>query len=564
MRKRHNKSFTLSLVRVLIVFFFSTNVKCQNVELDSWKYISAVSFFANKVIRHGRDRYGIKRTPLFADGLHVESLNPPSWKGTPEKTWIISNFASQQALMRILDSLSILTGDQQYKRIAEEVTQYVLSRLRTPNGLLYWGGHIAWDLIEDLPVGDPTFTHELKTHQPYFQLMWRVNPVATQEILERFWAGHITDWSHLDYDRHAATQVPLPINWNHKFSENINVPFQNKINNLSFANVMPPFIHSGITLAVLGKNNEAFTWTYRLVYRWQQMKDKQSGLSGGQLSFWENDRARPVLGHIHPTINESNIVAGYHRIGRYHYLPLAQIQAGETLVKIGGEYSKTGQEFIKWASDDLKIYTQNCYDRNSGMFVSRMTNGTLLKEENCKKGYYPPGEFAPKKPEGWIFWGLSMAYRLTQDYSHWQILRKIGINFNLGDIGKENGQERSLSLSTTNKDWRVIYSVLELYKATNDPNFLHSACRIADNLLATQTRTGLFPLEGWEYARTGDEIPLAILHLAAEIDGKHSLLPQAVLDNGFFINPYYGAMKNDKRKQKNSNVYDNRLFYGRY
>jgi len=53
-------------------------------------------------------------------------------------------FRQQQPLLRILDGLTALTGEPKYRRAAEEATRHALQHLATPNGLLYWGGHLAW------------------------------------------------------------------------------------------------------------------------------------------------------------------------------------------------------------------------------------------------------------------------------------------------------------------------------------------------------------------------------------------------------------------------------------
>ena len=47
-------------------------------------------------------------TPLFVDGLQAETLEPVRWKKGGQ-TWVLCNFASQQALLRTLDGLSALT-----------------------------------------------------------------------------------------------------------------------------------------------------------------------------------------------------------------------------------------------------------------------------------------------------------------------------------------------------------------------------------------------------------------------------------------------------------------------
>jgi hypothetical protein len=132
----------------------------------------------------------------------------------------------------------------------------------------------------------------------------------------------------------------------------------------------------------------------------------------------------------------------------------------------------------------------------------------------------------------------------------------------LGDIGKPGGAGRRLELGTAAEDWHYIYALLELARATSDRQFLRLAGRVADNCLKRQTRTGLFPRDGRLYARTGDEVPLAIQHLAAALDGRESVLPPAMLDNAFFHCEFDGAPGwrapgvNDKR------TYDTTVFYG--
>ncbi|MHC4519034.1 MAG: hypothetical protein ACYTAS_10625, partial [Planctomycetota bacterium] len=111
-------------------------------------YLRAVCNFADTVLEHGTDDYGDEPTALFVDGLHVVTLEPVTWRGK-DQTWVLSNFASQQPLLRTLDGLTALTGKRKYRQAAEAATRYAMKHLTTPNGLLYWGGHFAWDLQED-------------------------------------------------------------------------------------------------------------------------------------------------------------------------------------------------------------------------------------------------------------------------------------------------------------------------------------------------------------------------------------------------------------------------------
>jgi pectate lyase len=465
-------------------------------------------------------------------------------------------------LLRTLDGLTVLTGQKKYRQAAEEAAGYALEYLTTPNGLLYWGGHLAWDLEQEKPVGQYADVHELKSHQPYYRLMWRVNAPATKKLMESIWMGHILDWSLLDYNRHASVKKPVSHNWNRKFQANIEVPFPTKSSNLSFVNVTPPLLHSGTMLAILDNNSDALTWIRRLAFRWQQGKDSQTGLCGGQLSYRKNDRAQDALGHVHPNINEAKIVASYHQTSRYHNLPLAQMQAALALIEAGGEYAKVGREFIHWASEDLKAYTQHSYDAKTGQFIALMTDGTPIRWQESRSGYYVPESFAPRKPDGFILWGYALAYRLTKEQTHWRMVRNILQQLQLGDIGMPDGSDSKIKYDNDHNDWRTIYALLELYQATNDGKFLRLASKVADNLLKMQTPTGLFPRSGRIWARTGDEIPLALLHLTAAIMGKKALLPPPIFDGRFFHCEYHGQLEKHQQKRNDKRTYDHYVFYG--
>ena len=411
----------------------------------------------------------------------------------------------------------------------------VISILKlSPNGLLYWGGHLAWDLEQDQPVTGRL--HELEIHQPYFELMHRVAPAATGELMEAIWAGHVVDWALLDYNRHADINYNHTPGWNREFTTDVEVPFPTYRHNLSFCSVTITLAHAGVSLAMMDNHWQALTWTQRLLHRWQQARDPRTGLSGGQLSYdGEVDRAKIALGHIHPKINEAKIIAHYHQAFRYHFLPLAQMQAGERLMAAGGDTAKIGHQFITWASEDLLTYAEHCYDPESGMFNARMADGTPIHWREAKEGYYVPESFVPRPPDGYILWGYATAYRLTENGGHWTIIRRLCSEMGLGDLGLPGEPVlNELDLRTMNDNWGTIYAMLELFGATGRQDFLLMACRVADNLLERQTDNGLFPRPGRVYARTGDEIPLALMHLTSVIEGRRRNLPRPILDYSYF------------------------------
>ena len=64
--------------------------------------------FADNVLVLGIDRSGPAPTPLFVDGLDVDTHEPVKWKSRSGREWVPGNFASQQNLLRTLNGLTAL------------------------------------------------------------------------------------------------------------------------------------------------------------------------------------------------------------------------------------------------------------------------------------------------------------------------------------------------------------------------------------------------------------------------------------------------------------------------
>jgi len=193
-------------------------------QVDESKYLNAVREFADNVLQYGRDTYGPKHTPLFVDGLNIHTHEPVKWispKGDPStatetKKWILSNFASQQTLLRTLDGLSSITGDPKYRDAAKEAVKYAFENVRSSNGLFYWGHVAAYDASTDEVRGNG---HCLKLDYPHYELLWKVNPTETKRFIESYWSAHIKNWSNLDFNRSASITGNLDEPWNHTYDE---------------------------------------------------------------------------------------------------------------------------------------------------------------------------------------------------------------------------------------------------------------------------------------------------------------------------------------------------------
>ncbi|MFX0201248.1 MAG: hypothetical protein ACFFCW_34455 [Candidatus Hodarchaeota archaeon] len=56
------------------------------------KYLYAVRTFADNVLKYGRDTYSPKHTPLFVDGLNINTHEPVKWISLNEGTGLNDPF----------------------------------------------------------------------------------------------------------------------------------------------------------------------------------------------------------------------------------------------------------------------------------------------------------------------------------------------------------------------------------------------------------------------------------------------------------------------------------------
>jgi len=138
-------------------------------------YVDYVIQFADNVLERCKDKYGDKKSPLLTDGINLKTGEPIKWE-----KHILSNLARQQNFLRTVDGLTEITGEPKYREQADEWIGYGLNILQDPDsGMLYWGGHTSYDLLEERPL---LGNHELKCVYPYYNYLYKVEPEATYRL----------------------------------------------------------------------------------------------------------------------------------------------------------------------------------------------------------------------------------------------------------------------------------------------------------------------------------------------------------------------------------------------
>jgi pectate lyase len=520
------------------------------------RYLDAVRTYADNALKLGKDVYGDRHTPMFVDGLNIHNHEPPKWK-RDGKVWVLSNLASHQNLFRTLDALTTVTGDQKYRRAAEKAIEYAFENLTSPNGLLYWGGHMAYDAqADDLCMEQ--YQHELKCNYPYYELMWQVNPKATEKFLNAFWAAHILDWSNLEMNRHGSTKKALDYPWNNVYKGG---PVFFWGTGLSFINTGSDLFYAGAMLSKLSGRKEPLIWAKRLAHRYVETRNPKTGIGGYQFSQSKTaycngpairgDRAKyqygddfkghfVVEGTLFPCYGDTPVVRPR----------ICQFLLGEML-------GPDGKEFTQWALEELTAWGKAAYRKKDNSFIPMLTDGTSMEGYVCKKdGYFgPKGRVLKAGRAGPIdFWTYAMAYRVTGNEFMWEMARNIELGDGYGDIGQTEKENPKLNINTDSSSPELLLAFLELYKKTAKQPYLKMAQRIGDNILTYQFHKGFF-VQSKEhlFCKFDTVASLVLLHLDAALRKKSTPLPRVWPGRSYFHCPHDGVGR----------TYDNNVIYNR-
>ena len=129
----------------------------------STNFLTVVKGYADAMLEHGRDTYGPQKSGLFLSALDRMTLQPltvrPAPPGgirrgdRPGRAWSAMNGANphiDQNFLRVLYTLTEITGDSRYAKAADAELKWFLENTMSPKtSLLPWGEHLSWDVIYD-------------------------------------------------------------------------------------------------------------------------------------------------------------------------------------------------------------------------------------------------------------------------------------------------------------------------------------------------------------------------------------------------------------------------------
>ena len=530
--------------RLISVVIVTLLLSCSTAENEGSELtrLDAVAAFADNVLAHGRDVYGDRHTPLFADGINVDTKVAAMWVNPSDSTeWMLSNLANQQNLFRTLVGLSNMTGDSRYRDAAVEATEYMIDHHRSGSGLFYWGDTRFVDLRTHERGYAGSGNHRFMNMLPFYSFLWEVNPQVAEQLVKAIWDTHVGDWSVLDINRMGPfTSETGPV-WDQEFV-GAEPFFEGRW--LSFIPAGTDLIYSAAMLHFLSGQEEPLTWSLRLAEQYVNARHPETGLGVGQYNQPKKreeppadpenprytystygDRAQRQLGPEFGEIAlEGNVIRIPTAIAIYGYNAATLLQLGE---KLGGS---NGEMLVEWGRAGLHAFANYGYDPQTNLVRPLLADGTdLTGFELRRPGYYGPEgrSFEPAKADRLFLYSYVLGYRLTEDPILWETARAMARHQGLGDLGQKPGVEVNINWDTENADPVVLLALLDLYQAVPDEDYLALAEQIGDNIVSFRFHDGFFlPTSSHVNARFDTLEPLALLTLEAVLEGKPELVPR--------------------------------------
>ena len=182
-------------------------------------FLGVVYRYADSMLQHGRDSHGPQRTGLFLSALDRSTLAPLAVRpaspagirrgdrvGAPWEALVGANPQHDQNLLRVLYTLSELSGKPVYREAADAELKWFLENAPSPaTHLLPWGEHMSWNVLSDeaIPKGDEG-VHEFFRPWVLWDRCFDVAPEASSRFALALWENQIADKETGAFDRHAG------------------------------------------------------------------------------------------------------------------------------------------------------------------------------------------------------------------------------------------------------------------------------------------------------------------------------------------------------------------------
>jgi len=206
------------LMKVIVFLVVAATAAGNGLAEESNQFLRVVQRYADAMVESGRDTYGPQKSGLFLSALDRITLKPltvrPAPPGgirrgdRPGRAWTAMNGANphlDQNLLRILNTLTDITGDKRYaKAVDEELVWFFNNAMSPKTSLLPWGEHLSWDVVLDVPIsGGDEMMHEFARPWMLWERCFTLVPGPSEKFALGLWEHQIANHKTGGFDRHA-------------------------------------------------------------------------------------------------------------------------------------------------------------------------------------------------------------------------------------------------------------------------------------------------------------------------------------------------------------------------
>jgi len=205
-------------MKAFVLLFISLALAADVSAVSTNDILAVIRRYADTMIERGRDTYGPQKSSLLLSALDRMTLAPlkvrPAPPGgirrgdRPGRAWVEMNGANpmlDQNLLRVFYTLSEITGEPRYSKVADEELTWFFNNTMSPHtSLLPWGEHLSWDVIHDIPIsGGDEMMHEFARPWILWDRCFALAPEASRKFALGLWEHQIANQKTGGFDRHA-------------------------------------------------------------------------------------------------------------------------------------------------------------------------------------------------------------------------------------------------------------------------------------------------------------------------------------------------------------------------
>ncbi len=472
--------------------------------------LDALISHAENGIKYARNAEGAMYPNLLVDGYNRDTHEPSTWNRGSDYPAYASNIYSQFNFLKMLDGLTMLTGDPKYSEVALEQIKfrYDTPETRDHYGLFYAGGHAFFDTLHGKKFG--LEYHETKDYQLPLELLWKADPDGAIAFMTGFWQSHIQDWSSIIFNRHGYWDKPLNDGW---YTEYTNPDPWIQADTAPFLSTGNDMMEMAWFLTEMSGDPIYAVWGDRMLDKYMGVGNPDTLLVGEQygnpIDFgYGGDRfLYSVLGADFVTNSgfdfktatmEDYKVAGANCLVTRTSLKCntaygPQVYA-EAYRALGNEnlYEFCVNNLLSWARYiyDPKLHRYNTPILNDGTDLNEGKDGKQLIA--TRSGYYmtvgkPLAEY--ESVWGGVYPGAIDALSIVKPEDEdkymeiWEAVRAFARNIGHGDIGTRMGENVNLNMNSTACAPEYVQALLKMYKYTGHEDYLTLACSLADQIV---------------------------------------------------------------------------------